>query len=320
MNEYPLLSVTMPVYNVEQYLSKAIESVLNQNYRNIELIIVDDGSTDKSGDICDKYAQDPRVRVFHKKNEGLVATREFALNHIKGDYVTFVDSDDWIEKHTFAEMMDFIVQNNVDVGIYGYTLDYGNKNIRKFKSMQDSVLPSKDVLSKMLYGEYFGWELADKIYKSSFTNEVKIPSSIVCGEDLVRNYLLFQKCNNIGIHQMFSYHYVQRATSITKSKTCKEETLLPAVEYLLAKGESKEQLKDVWLLGIIEFLKMIVLNDKYDEVNYEQKELRKNILYILRKNRFSIRQKIGTIILCLPFSITKITKKILKYDMRVRNE
>lgn len=102
-----VLTITMPVYNVEKYLKRGIESVLNQRYTNIELIIVDDGSTDGSGKICDYYAGiDNRIKVIHQKNQGLVTAREVALENASGDYVGFVDPDDWVEEDFFEKIIE----------------------------------------------------------------------------------------------------------------------------------------------------------------------------------------------------------------------
>ena len=106
MNKEPLLSVVVPVYNVEPYLERCIQSILNQTYKNLEVILVDDGSTDKSGSVCDEYVlQDDRVKVIHKKNGGLVSARKAGAAIATGSYITAVDSDDWIESNMFEEMM-----------------------------------------------------------------------------------------------------------------------------------------------------------------------------------------------------------------------
>ena len=106
MERKTLISVIVPVYKVEQYLPQCVESILNQTYRNLELILVDDGSPDGCGKICDAYAEkDSRVRVIHKKNGGLSDARNAGLNAASGDYLSFIDGDDWIEPDTYAASM-----------------------------------------------------------------------------------------------------------------------------------------------------------------------------------------------------------------------
>ena len=111
-----LISVIVPVYNVEKYLDKCIQSILGQTYSNIELLLIDDGSTDSSGAICDKYVtQDSRVRVFHKSNEGVSAARNWGLDNAKGEWIAFVDADDWIDSDMYERMYNAAVQNQTDM-------------------------------------------------------------------------------------------------------------------------------------------------------------------------------------------------------------
>ena len=108
------ISIIVPVYNVEKYLNRCLDSIINQSFINFELILINDGSTDKSGKICDKYAQiDKRVRVIHKKNEGVSLTRNLGINIAKGDYITFIDSDDWIEQDFLKKAIEYIKENNL---------------------------------------------------------------------------------------------------------------------------------------------------------------------------------------------------------------
>ena len=117
-----LIFVIVPIYNAESYLRQCIDSILKQTYEQLDILFVDDGSTDSSGKICDEYrALDPRVRVIHKRNEGLMKARKTGVNYAKGDYVTFVDADDWIEPNTYLSML----KNNkgcdvIACGIYRY--------------------------------------------------------------------------------------------------------------------------------------------------------------------------------------------------------
>lgn len=117
----PVFSVIVPVYNVEQYIDRCIQSILDQSYRNFELILVDDGSSDNSGTICDKYVvDDKRVKIIHQENKGLSAARNVGMELAKGEYLYFVDSDDWIEKETLQVLADEIRLNKSDVIIFGY--------------------------------------------------------------------------------------------------------------------------------------------------------------------------------------------------------
>src|SRR5688572_9651460 len=118
------ISIIMPVYNVEKYLHTAVDSVLQQTYKNFELIVVDDGSTDKSGDISESYAKsDKRVSVVHKDNGGLSDARNAGLPHARGDYIIFIDSDDYWDKELLSELVSYNKDKNLDAIIFGYSAE-----------------------------------------------------------------------------------------------------------------------------------------------------------------------------------------------------
>ena len=123
MNGKYLVSVIMPVYNVEAYLSEALDSVINQSYDNLEIIVVDDGSTDGSGKICDEYAEkDERIRLIHQKNSGVSSTRNAALDAATGDFVIFIDSDDAYDPDYVTTMLDAMIENDADMVICRFTV------------------------------------------------------------------------------------------------------------------------------------------------------------------------------------------------------
>ena len=118
------ISIIVPVYNSEKHLCKMIESIIEQEYSHWELILVDDGSTDRSGDVCDEYAQkDTRIKVYHQKNGGVSVARNKALDKISGDYVTFIDSDDWVEPSYLLRFMEFPYADD-QIVFQGYFMDY----------------------------------------------------------------------------------------------------------------------------------------------------------------------------------------------------
>lgn len=120
MKQQPLISVIVPVYNVEQYIHQCVDSILSQTYKNLEIILVDDGSPDNCPAICDGYARnDDRVKIIHQENGGLSAARNSALDLCTGEYIAFVDSDDWIESNAYEEMMSEMQKKDLDVVFCG---------------------------------------------------------------------------------------------------------------------------------------------------------------------------------------------------------
>ena len=150
-----LISVIVPVYNVEKYLEKCVSSIVNQTYKNLEIMLVDDGSTDSSGKMCDEFAKkDDRIKVIHKPNGGLSDARNSALKIAKGDYIGFVDSDDYIADDMFETLCDLMEDNNSDISIVSFYEIYNNKligvrdskeleNMTKLEAMKELLIDSK---------------------------------------------------------------------------------------------------------------------------------------------------------------------------------
>ena len=125
MKNRPIISIIVPVYNVESYLERCINSILNQTFKNFELILVDDGSTDKSGEICDSFAgYDKRIRVIHKKNGGLSSARNVGLDVSIGKYIGFVDSDDWIDEFMYEKLYRNMIKTKSDIVICNFSRVY----------------------------------------------------------------------------------------------------------------------------------------------------------------------------------------------------
>ena len=134
-----LISIVVPIYNMEKYLDKCVNSIISQTYKNIEIILVDDGSTDLSYDICEKYKKlDNRIKVYHKTNGGLSDAKNFGIKHASGKYIGFVDSDDWIEPMMYEILYKNIKEKNADIAICGRYIDYENgKSFDPFENNED---------------------------------------------------------------------------------------------------------------------------------------------------------------------------------------
>lgn len=153
----PLVSVVIPVYNVSRYLPQCMDSVIRQTYRNMEIILVDDGSTDGSGRICDEYAQrDARVCVVHSLNKGLASARNLGLDHIRGEYISFVDSDDWIEPHTIETLISTAINTGADIAVAGRCSEYIGKTVSTQKKDYDiKVFQGEEILEAYAKGVFY---------------------------------------------------------------------------------------------------------------------------------------------------------------------
>ena len=212
----PLISIIVPCYNVEKYLQKCVDSILNQTYRNLEVILVDDGSTDSTPQMCDEYQKrDERVKVIHKVNGGLADARNVAIDCFKGEYVTFIDSDDYVALDLVETLFGLIVQNNADMSVMWANMFYeGTEPIEDKKEHAIRVFNSEESLIDMFYQRSFDTSAWGKLYhKVVFQDGIRYPKGWIY-EDLPTTYRLMQKAKRVVFTDKKSYYYLLRNNSI----------------------------------------------------------------------------------------------------------
>lgn len=167
-----MISIIVPIYNVEQYLPRCLDSIVNQTLQDLEIILVDDGSSDCCGEICDAYAQkDKRIIVYHTANGGLSAARNYGMARARGDYLGFVDSDDWIDPEMFEILLRQMEDNQADVSISGFKYEYPERAV--VASIADEQYVNHDELLKALLSGNLGGVIWNKLYrKKSFKDTV----------------------------------------------------------------------------------------------------------------------------------------------------
>lgn len=209
----PKLSIIVPVYKVEQYIHKCVDSILNQTFTDFELILVDDGSPDNCGKICDEYAKkDERVRVIHKDNGGLSDARNFGLKEAKGEYVSFIDSDDWVDSDLYGDVLSYADKNELDVVCFDVYEVKGEKIKYRNRFNENKVFTGKDALYKILTDEIDN-SACDKVYKRALWDGVEFPVGRSF-EDVATTYKVFHKSELIGYYKKAYYYYVKREGSI----------------------------------------------------------------------------------------------------------
>ncbi len=210
-----LISVIVPVYKVEKYLNKCIESIVNQTYKNLEIILVDDGSPDECGKICDNYAQkDMRIKVIHKENGGLSDARNAGINISNGKYISFIDSDDYIDLEYIELLYKTIKKDKSDMAISSHKVIYENGTILEKATKEESILESKEVLKRILYDDGIDLSAWAKLYKIELFEEIRYPKGRLF-EDAATTYKLVDKCKKISIISKSTYNYIIRGNSIT---------------------------------------------------------------------------------------------------------
>lgn len=224
-----LVSIIIPVYNVEDYLRQCIESVIGQTYRNLEIWLIDDGSKDSSGNICDEYAMlDSRIKVIHKENGGLSSARNAALDQMTGEYVCFLDSDDFVSSdlvETYVGMIEWYDADVVMGTIYEF---YGNINVKAtYKNSRNKVeIFSKiDALKMMLMDDKLYHAAAGSLFKSELYKDIRFPIGILY-EDYATTYYVIEKCRKILYCNDKRYFYRTRPGSIMNSKVTNRDMVL----------------------------------------------------------------------------------------------
>lgn len=211
------ISVIVPVYNIEKYLDKCVKSIVNQTHKNLEIILVDDGSFDKCPKICDEWAQrDERVIVLHKENGGLSSARNAGLDICTGDYICFVDSDDWIDNDMISDMLDSAKAENADVVMCDFYIEQIGKECEAVKT-EKGAFDAENILYSYLIDKIRP-EVCNKMYRSSVINSLRFNEKIKYAEDVPFNYEVFKRANKIYHLGAPKYHYLQNSgNSITTS-------------------------------------------------------------------------------------------------------
>lgn len=231
-NETELLSVIVPIYNVESYLPRCLDSIINQTYKNLEIICVDDGSTDKSGEIADAYARkDKRIQVVHKENGGLVSARKVGVLRATGEYAAYVDSDDFIERKMYEEMMKLAVDNSADIVTSGTIRTYENGTVVMEEKIGAGVYANQRLKEKVIgeiidTGSFFRTNISttigNRIIKTSNLKkaQISVDDRIIVGEDVAVVYPLLFRSNVVVVSGKSYYHYcIRESGSIMGTKT-----------------------------------------------------------------------------------------------------
>jgi len=220
------ISVIVPVYNVEQYLSRCVDSILGQTFSDLEVILINDGSRDTSGSICDSYAaKDSRVRVIHKKNGGLSSARNAGIDAAAGEYLTFVDSDDWIEPEMYETMLSLTEQYRADLVCAGrYDVDgaTGEKKVGLCPKREECI-SSEEMVGKIFLWDGCDSSACDKLYHRDLFETFRYPEGKVC-EDVPTTYKIVLKARKVVLCDRPFYNYYHRSGSISMAGMISEKS------------------------------------------------------------------------------------------------
>lgn len=219
----PKISVIVPVYKAEPYFSQCIHSIRTQTYENLEIILVDDGSPDRCGAMCDEFAaQDPRIRVIHKENGGQSSARNAALAIATGDYIGFVDSDDWIEPHMYQTLYDRLVAHDAQISVCGGQLEFPDGSISYFnphypKDQSLQLFSTLEALENVIGNQQLTNSLCDKLYHRSILEGLRMSEGQIY-EDMELVPQCLEKAQRVVYHPEPYYHYRQTGSSTIRGE------------------------------------------------------------------------------------------------------
>lgn len=303
------ISAIIPVYNAEKYLEKCVESILNQSYQDFELILVDDGSTDGSGKICDKYAEnDSRIRTIHTKNRGPAAARRTGIETAGGEYVTFVDADDWLERGMFAFATEKMTEQCADIICMGHKEVDGQGNSRAIISghTEEWLVTQKSEMMRQLHGT----RLIDsgpwaKLIKRALFEGIDFCETVTIGEDYFMVLQLLEKADRIMICTDPVYDRCIRSTSISRSGYSKRhrmafEQYMQWRRYLLNRyPELKEEIIGYHTEYEMAVITAMCRNKQYDRnvIGRLKWDLRTNRKVVLRCSKTPVYMRFSAVMI-----------------------
>lgn len=308
MDKSILITIIVPAYNVEQWIKRCIESIVNQSYRNLEIIVIDDGSTDNTPDLLDMLAKmDERISVIHQKNSGLVAVREKGISLAKGTYVGFVDGDDVVEADMYERLLANAIKYEAEISHCGIKycfydgrvkLHYGTGSIKIF----DRDTGVKELLSSKMIEP----SLCNKLYKKDILYNSCLDSKVINYEDLLRNFVLFQRASRSVYEDFCGYQYWRRDNSMSNNSELARQFkhIIHAKQIIVSNSTGKYENGAIrsWISTIVNCAnRLVFFSDKESRSLYI--ECRR--ILINNKKRISMlisRQKIAAylIIFCPP--------------------
>lgn len=217
-----LVSVIVPVYNVEKYVVKCLKSLISQTYDNVQIIIVNDGSSDRSLEIVEKYKNiDNRIEVYDKKNGGLSDARNVGIKHAKGEFICFVDSDDWVS-NDYVETLISMFEEKVDITCGGFVYYYNSRKIVCMEHMKNKVLSNKEAMKALCDGKWMTNHVWNKMYRRKLFSEIQFEVGRHF-EDIYIMHQLFARANKVACTDKIIYYYSMRDDSIIHQNSAQNE-------------------------------------------------------------------------------------------------
>ncbi|HHU5120724.1 TPA: glycosyltransferase family 2 protein [Streptococcus agalactiae] len=304
------ISVIVPLYNVEKYIINCISSLTNQTYQNIEIILIDDGSTDNSGRICKKLAQeDHRIIYLRKENGGVSSARNLGLQYATGSYIGFVDSDDYISKTMYENLLKRLLETNADIAETDFAL-IDNRFTKKKRKKIQKVLNKEEAIREFLSGNVVENNLVIKLFKKTVIANLKFKEDVIVGEDMLFSLQALQNSDRVTVDTTNAdYFYVVRSNSTMNTITEKDIDNLSILEQEFKKidiPQLKSYLEAKLIREKVKFVSRVLISNKA--------HLYSDIIdrYLQEVRHYSIKNMINFLSLkhCLTITIMKISPKL----------
>lgn len=316
-----LISVIVPVYKVEQYLDRCVQSVVNQTYKNLEIILVDDGSPDNCPAMCDAWAEkDSRIRVNHKENGGVSSARNAGLDAATGSYITFVDADDWLESAAVEILLEQAVSTGADIVVGNYYFDYVDGRDAQALTAEKQIWKQDEIVRAYVM-DRIRPEVHNKLYTGASIGNLRFDPSIGYGEDLLFNYYALSKARVVAQTDVCCYHYLQASGNssttayMTKNRAESYRVTAEIVENLhgtlLASQAVWRHVRTVYaLLSRVCNAQGMVYYEPYFSIYRHEILVHKSEIF--SSAQYSVKQKVATALLWMaPKAFVQISKRFL---------
>lgn len=294
--EENLISIIVPAYNIAEYLPRCLDSILNQTYKNLEVIVISDGSTDNTNQIITEYSnKDKRIVPVFKENTGVSDTRNKGLDIAKGDYIGFADGDDYIEPEMYETLLNNLLENDADISHCGYQMVFPSRVDYYYNTGKKIIQDNKKGIRDLIVGDYIEPGLWNKLFKKEVVKNLRMPVNIKINEDVLFNFYAFCNSNKSVYEDKPFYHYIVRKNSAATSKVNDNKLFDPVkVKKEIFKFCSDNYDKDMQSLSYGAYLSTIInlhrsinnnrLKDKKSQAKKYKQDIKKiNISFNLSK-------------------------------------
>ena len=316
-----LVSVIIPAYNIEDYIGRCLDSIISQTYKNLEIIVVDDGSRDYTGEILDNYAKkDRRIKVIHKENGGVSSARNKGIEAAEGDYIGFIDGDDLIEPEMYKTLVDLLEEENADIAHCGYQMVFPDRIDYYHNTGKKKIQTTEEGLKDLLSGEMIEPGLVNKLYKKELIKNCRLNETVKINEDLLMNYQLFKLSQKSVYYDITPYSYMIRSSSATgaNSLITKREDSLRVLNQIKDDCINNNLLSIMYKRYI--YLLMAICRDGLKDKSYmkyqkkQRKQLKKELKTDVFKSCIPKKLKYMSLFSCYFPHIMKIIYKM--YDLK----